>query len=69
MMESLAYIHITLEYEKSLQAESKDKLLAYQYQLKNPPIKVYLSHNLLLAKLGKSLSKRQKKTSQPVVLV
>lgn len=58
-MESLAHIHITLEYEKSLQFESKHKQLAYQYQLKNPQIKVYLFQNWWLVKLFKGLAQRQ----------
>ncbi|MBE9226755.1 hypothetical protein IQ264_15105 [Phormidium sp. LEGE 05292] len=60
-MESLAHIHITLEYENSLQAESKNKQLAYQYQLKNPPIKVYLFQNGWLFNLFTALFPRQNK--------
>ncbi|MFB2939478.1 hypothetical protein ACE1B6_29850 [Aerosakkonemataceae cyanobacterium BLCC-F154] len=58
-MESLAYIHMSLEYGESLQTESKSEHLAYQYQLKNPPIKLYLFPNWSLSKLFRGLFPRQ----------
>ncbi|XWK90555.1 MAG: hypothetical protein U7127_11030 [Phormidium sp.] len=52
-MESLAYIHMSLEYEKSLLEQSHDEQFSGQQQSKNPPMKVERYQNWLPFKLFK----------------
>ncbi|MGA9382567.1 MAG: hypothetical protein WBV73_27725 [Phormidium sp.] len=44
-MESLAYIHMTLEYEKALQAASTSLQIGCKQQSKDTPTKVYPYQN------------------------
>ncbi|MFB2878226.1 hypothetical protein [Floridanema aerugineum] len=55
-MESLAYIHMAFEYEKSLPSQSNYEQFCEQQQSKNPPIKVHRFLNWLPFKLFKCFS-------------